>query len=70
MNYYYLLSYEIIYDKLIFKVMSMEAENADMKEAHQNEIAALQKELDQAKSRLAENVRRRKHSESEQHQGE
>ena len=51
--------------------MSMETEIDDMKKAHEDEVAALQKDLDQAKSRLAESARRRKPSESsEQQQGE
>lgn len=55
----------------IIKVMSMETEIDDMKKAHEDEVATLQKDLDQAKSRLAESARRRKPSESsEQQQGE
>ena len=49
---------------LSIKVMSMESEISDMKEKHRDEVSTLQKDLDQAKSRLAESNKRRKHSES------
>lgn len=50
--------------------MMLESDAEETKESHQNEVAALHKELDQTKSRLSEIQKRRKHSESSDNQDE